>query len=216
MKEYSHFSGNFHYGLVDPIKEPDRVREFYGPEKQYLDLPTLLLRSEFSARSPGKEEEIHSVEEEDITNALIKVTRTEKEKVYFIQGHGEKSINPEEPGLEGYQFVRENLEGQYFDVSELNLYQLDKVPDDGDVVVVAGPMKPLSRNEMAALGQFLDRGGDVFALLDPEVRSGLDSLLDAWNVQQNQDMVLESHSSFVLSAGGLSRKSNVSIAPSSA
>ena len=210
LMEYTHYSGKFDYEIIDPIKEPDRVREFFGPDKQYLDLPSLLLKTSL------KEEQINSLLEEDITNALIKVTREEQRKVYLTQGHGEKTFYPDEPGMDGYQFVRESLEKQYFDVEELNLYQENEVPPDGDVLVVAGPIKKLAQNEVDAIGHFLNQGGNLFALLDPEVETGLDSLLESWNVQQNHDMVLESHSSFVLSSGGLSRQSNVSIAPTSA
>ncbi|MFQ6616108.1 MAG: GldG family protein [Fidelibacterota bacterium] len=216
LREYGHYSGRFHFEIIDPIKEPARVREFFGPEKQYLDLPTVLLKTDMSEARPGKEEEIHGVQEEDITNALIRVTRKESQKVYFLRGHGEKTIYPDQPGMDGYQFVRENLEKQYFDVDELSLFQENQVPDDGDVVVIAGPLRSLASNEVDAMGKFLDEGGSVLALLDPEANAGVDSLVEAWNVALNHDMVMESHSSFVLSAGGLSRQSNVSIAPSSA
>ena len=210
LSEYTHYSGDFHFEIIDPIKEPDRVREFFGPDKQYLDLPTLLLKTSI------KEEQINSLLEEDITNALIKVTRDEQRKIYLTQGHGEKTIHPDQPGMSGYQFVKENMEKQYFSVEELNLYQENDVPVDGDVLVLAGPSKRLAQNEINAIGRFLSNGGNLFALLDPEFESGLDSLLEAWNIKQNHDVVLESHSSFVLTDAGLSRQSNVSIAPSSA
>lgn len=210
LTEYAHYSGKFEYELIDPISEPERVREFFGPDKQYLDLPTVLLKTSL------KEEQINSTLEEDITNALIKVTRKEKRKIYVTRGHGEKTIYPGEPGMEGCQFARESMEKQYFDVEELNLYQENEVPADGKVLVVAGPLKEMAENEISAIGKFLDEGGNLFALLDPEVESGLEPLLEDWNVRLNRDMVLESHSSFVLSAGGLSRRSNVSVAPTSA
>jgi len=210
LTEYAHYSGNFHFEIIDPIKEPDRVREFFSPDKQYLDLPTLLLKTSV------KEEQINSLLEEDITNGLIKVTREEQKKVYLTQGHGEKTVYPDEPGMNGYQFIRESMEKQYFDIEELNLYQENSVPEDGDVLIIAGPLKNMASNEINAIGQFLNQGGNLFALLDPEAETGLDSLLEAWNVRQNHDMVLESHSSFVLTSAGLRQQSNVSIAPTSA
>lgn len=210
LTEYAHYSGKFSHELIDPIKEPERIREFFGADKQYLDLPTLLLKTSL------KEEQITGILEEDITNALIKVTRAEKKKVYLTQGHGEKTIYPEEPGMGGYQFVKENLEKQFFLAEELNLYQENDVPADGDVVVVAGPVKRLAQNEINAIGRFLDKGGNLLALLDPESESGLDSLLEAWNVRPNRDMVLESHASFVLTTAGLSRRTDLSAAPTSA
>lgn len=216
VREYGHYTGKFHSEIIDPIKEPGRVREFFGPEKQYLDLPTLLLRAEGSGEWPGKEEEIHSVDEETVTNALIKVTRKDRQKVYFIRGHGEKTIFPDQPGMEGYHFVRENLEKQYFDLEELSLFEENTVPADGKVVVLPGPIRNLAANEIEALGSFLDQGGSVLALVDPEADVNMDSLAGAWNLALNHDMVVESHSSFVLSAEGLSRQSNVSIAPASA
>lgn len=208
--EYVHYSAKFKHEIIDPIKEPDRVREFFGPEKQYLDMPTLVLKTSL------KQEEIKSVDEEDITNALIKVTREEKRKVYFTQGHGEKTINPDQPGMDGYQFVREDLEKQHFDVGELNLYESESVPADADVVVVAGPIRQLAKGEIGALGKFLEEGGNILAMIDPETKSGIDSLLAIWNVRLNRDMVIETHASFVLTSQGLSRQSNVSVAPASA
>ena len=106
MVEYSHYSGKFNFEIIDPIKEPERVREFFGPEKQYLDLPTLVFKTDL------KDEEINSTDEEDITNALIKVTRDELRKVYFLQGHGEKAIFPDEPGMASAQLVKDELEKQ--------------------------------------------------------------------------------------------------------
>ncbi|MDP6594110.1 MAG: GldG family protein [Candidatus Marinimicrobia bacterium] len=210
LTEYVHYSAKFKYDIIDPIKEPDRVREFFGPDKQYLDMPTLVLKTAL------KDEEIKSVDEENITNALIKVTRKEKRKVYFTQGHGEKTINPDQPGMDGYQFVREDLEKQHFDVEEINLYESEAVPVDADVLVVAGPARRLAKGEIDAVDKFLEDGGNVLAMIDPETESGTDSLLANWNVKLNRDMVIETHSSFVLTSQGLSRQSNVSVAPASA
>ena len=210
MIEYTHYSGKFNYEIIDPIKEPERVREFFGPDKQYLDLPTVVLKTEL------KDEEINSTGEEEITNALIKVTRDESRKVYFVQGHGEKTIFPDEPGMASSQFVKDELEKQHFQVDALNLFQENSVPEDADVLVVAGPVKMLASNEVEALSNFLSSGGNVLAMLDPETESGLEELMNDWNVKLNRDLVLESHSSFVLTSSGLNRQSSVSTAPSAA
>ena len=73
--EYSYHSGKFKYEIIDPIKDPDKVREFFGPDQQYLDLPSIIISTK------NKREEIKSILEEDISNALIKVTRDEKRKI---------------------------------------------------------------------------------------------------------------------------------------
>ena len=210
MIEYTHYSGKFNYEVIDPIKEPERVREFFGPDKQQLELPTVVLKTEL------KDEEINSTGEEEITNALIKVTRDESRKVYFVQGHGEKTIFPDEPGIASSQFVKDELEKQHFQVDALNLFQENSVPEDADVLVVAGPVKMLASNEVEAISNFLSSGGNVLAMLDPETESGLEELMNGWNVKLNGDLVLEPHSSFVINSGQFSRQTNISTAPSAA
>ena len=155
-------------------------------------------------------------ERKRLQNALIKVTRDESRKVYFVQGHGEKTIFPDEPGMASAQFVKDELEKQHFQVDALNLFQENSVPEDADVLVVAGPVKMLASNEVEALSNFLSSGGNVLAMLDPEIESGLEELINEWNVKLNRDLVLESHSSFVLTSSGLNRQSSVSAAPSAA
>ena len=144
------------------------------------------------------------------------MTRDESRKVYFVQGHGEKTIFPDEPGMASAQLVKDELEKQHFQVDALNLFQENSVPEDADVLVVAGPVKMLASNEVEALSNFLSSGGNVLAMLDPETESGLEELINGWNVKLNRDLVLESHSSFVLTSSGLNRQSSVSAAPSAA
>ena len=47
------------------------------------------------------------------------------------------------------------------------------VPEDADVVIVAGAKRPLFDEELAVLDRYLARGGALFALVDPRVRGQL-------------------------------------------
>ena len=53
-------------------------------------------------------------------------------------------------------------------------------------------------------------------MIDPESQSGLKPILQDWNISVNDDLVLETNSSFVLTSTGLNRQSSVSAAPSAA
>tara|TARA_X000001036_G_C20667702_1_gene801303 strand:+ start:880 stop:2445 length:1566 start_codon:yes stop_codon:yes gene_type:complete len=208
--EYSHYSGKFHYEIVDPIKDPDKVREFFGPDQQYLDLPSIIITTD------NKREEVKSILEEDISNALIKVTRDQKRKIYFTQGHGEKSIFPDQAGISTNELIKTELINQYFEVDALNLFQKDKVPEDTDVLIISGPIKKFANNEINSIKNFLSSGGNIFLMIDPESQSGLKPILQDWNISVNDDLVLETNSSFVLTSTGLNRQSSVSAAPSAA
>lgn len=68
---------------------------------------------------------------------------------------------------------------------------LARFPDDVKAVVVAAPVRPLSDENLTALRAFLDRGGGVFFMLEPHVETGLEPLLDPWNIRLGKDVVVD-------------------------
>src|SRR6185503_4529222 len=56
----------------------------------------------------GRIERVNSSEEQELTNALVKVLTGEKKKVYFVQGHGERDPDSSEP-LGGYSGAKTAL-----------------------------------------------------------------------------------------------------------
>jgi ABC-type uncharacterized transport system involved in gliding motility auxiliary subunit len=57
--------------------------------------------------------------------------------------------------------------------------------------VEAGPTKALFPQEAAMIAKFLDAGGKVMLLLDPDTDAQLDGILQAWNVAVGKDTVLD-------------------------
>ena len=90
--------------------------------------------------------------------------------VYFLEGHGERSVAQEaQVPRTGYQFAADALRNEAYRVSPLLLASMADVPDDADVVIVAGPRRNLLDAELEALERYLERGGAVLALVDPRV-----------------------------------------------
>ena len=114
------------------------------------------------------------------------------------------------------ELIKTELINQYFEIDVLNLFQENKVPEDTDVLIISGPIKKFANNEINNIRNFLSSGGNVLIMLDPESQSGLKPLLEEWNISVNDDLVLETNSSFVLTSTGLNRQSSVSAAPSAA
>lgn len=104
--------------------------------------------------------------EQEITSALLEVLSDDVPKIYFLTGHGEKSIESNEAG--GYRLIGEFLEREIFETENLNLVDEEKVPEDCDILVIAGPEKPLFEIEVKALEDYMDRGGDALILVEPE------------------------------------------------
>src|SRR5207244_13418872 len=69
------------------------------------------LRPDTAVLESGKQEtRITSVSEQELTNALIRVTKDEKKTIYFLTGHAEHLL--EDSSKEGYSFLKEALERQ--------------------------------------------------------------------------------------------------------
>jgi len=137
-----------------------------------------------------REERVMVPDENDLTNALVKVTRDGTKTVYFLAGHGEHDITSSDPL--GYAEVKGKLEQSGFIVKELELYRTGLIPADATVLIVAGPATALMPSEIPLIRDFVERrGGGLMALLEPEVDSGLEPLLAGWGIEVGQNMVVD-------------------------
>ncbi|MEK9629226.1 MAG: Gldg family protein [Nitrospinota bacterium] len=163
---------------VDPDKNP-AVTKQYG----VTTYGTIVLES------GSKETKIQNATEENLTNALLKVTRDEQKTIYFLEGHGESQIDSTEN--EGYQTARKNLEQDGFKVKSLLLLQTGEIPEDASALVIAGPKKPIQIEEQKALQAYLDKGGAVMLLADPKAKHGMENFLKNWGIELGGDIVID-------------------------
>ena len=136
-----------------------------------------LMAQEYGVRSLGtsvvvagdKKESFNGVREEDLLNALLKVSSGSKKQVYFLAGHQERSLDDPQPG--GVSELKKGLESTAFVTHSLNLASAAKgeVPADATALVICGPQKDLLAPELDALTKYLGRGGRVFAAVDPRM-----------------------------------------------
>jgi len=163
---------------IDPDKNPSVTKQYgvttYG---------TLALES------GAKETKIQNPTEENITNALLKVTRDEQKVIYFLEGHNESSISSVENG--GYATAKKNLEQDGFIVKPLLLLQSGEIPKDASVLVVPGPKKPLQDEEQKAIESYLNSGGAVFMLIDPKSSSKMEPFLIKWGIELGENIVID-------------------------
>ena len=96
-----------------------------------------------------------------ITGAIKSVVEGIMPSVYFLTGHGEKSIEND------YTQFRKNLKNYNYEAKELNLTTADKVPDDAAIIVVAAPKSDISDAERTKLEEYMDRGGNLSLLMSP-------------------------------------------------
>ncbi len=126
--------------------------------------------------------------EVQLTNRLQQITGGSQNKVYFLQGHGELALSQGEGGLS--QAVS-TLGEKNYTAEPLNLIQKSSIPEDASVVVVASPKRGLFDSEVKALQEYLNRGGNLLLMIDPNTDPKLESLLKEWGVTLDNRLAVD-------------------------
>lgn len=127
--------------------------------------------------------------EETFTNAIINASMKARPKVLALTGHGESDLG--DPSTAGMRELAADLANEGFDVIPFNYTRVGTIPEDTAAVLVVGPRAPLLEPEVAALRGYLERGGRLGVFLEPRTASGLESLVGAYGVQVNADIVVD-------------------------
>lgn len=185
LDRYTFVSDRVKVEFVDPQAQPGRLAE--------LDVPAEQLEGGMLHVGMGGESvEVTELTEEALTNAIVKLTRQEQKKVYFLTGHNERVVEGEGAAEgSGYAEAAKALANENYRVESLLLAAQGEVPDDADVVIAAGPTRPFHESEHRALERYLARGGAFFALLDPRARTDLYESLRTWGVEVGDDVVVD-------------------------
>lgn len=128
-------------------------------------------------------------QEQDLTSALLKVTQSGQKVVYFTTGHGELAYDKADK--DGLSYAKDALEKQNYKIDTLLLIGKKDIPSDAAMVVVAGPTKPFSDDERAALKSYIDKGGRVFLSLQPQSDAKLEPLAKDFGILVHNDIVLD-------------------------
>lgn len=189
MKMYAyHNPSKLKYEIIDPYKNP-RVLQYY----KITERNTIILEC------GGRQDRVTTTEEEDVTNALIKVTRERKKTIYVLNGHGEASLDDTE--AEGYSSVKDQLTKLGYDVKNMSLALPTSFPQDCDLLIVPGPKNDLQPEELQTIKGYLDRGGKAFFLCDPQSAPGLSGFLRGFGFKMDNDLIVDEVSA--LMGGGM-------------
>ncbi len=177
LYEFAQTSDKFSFRFVDPELDPSTARR-YG----VTDFGTVVLDN----KDTGKRHHIRTppVTEQDFTSALFVVTGEMQKVVYFLIGHGERIptdiTTDQHIGLAVRGLISDN-----YRVDTLNLFKEGKIPEDAAVIIAAGPSRGfLTRgtNEKELLKEYLETGGNMLVLADPDIPRDWRQLLHPWGI----------------------------------
>ncbi|MBN1844002.1 MAG: GldG family protein [Deltaproteobacteria bacterium] len=178
LDQYAYGSPEFSFEFVDPDRFPGKARRY-----KITTYGTVVVET------GAREEKITLADEQKLTNALLRVIRDEEKVVYFVTGHDEKSID--NLGKDGYSIAKEAIKNQNYAVRDILLMRAREAPADASVLIIAGPQKALFPEEISTLEQFVDQGGHLLILIDPETDTGLESFLKSYGIEVGQDIIVD-------------------------
>jgi ABC-type uncharacterized transport system involved in gliding motility auxiliary subunit len=178
FKLYAYHSNHVKYEFIDPDKNPGLVKRYDVTQ----DGTSVL-------EAGDKESRITTTSEEDVTNALIKVTRAAKKVIYFLEGHGEAAIDATEE--RGYSTIKAELEKVGYEVKKQSLALPGRLPADCALLIVPGPQKDLLSAEYETIRSYINSGGRVLVLVDPQTPTLLPMFLSEFGFKLENDVIID-------------------------
>ena len=148
---------------VDPALEPDLARKY--------DIKN---EKEMIIRLAGKTERLIQLSEESISNAIHRLSRANDRWLLFVEGHGERKVD----GIANHDYGEfgKHLESKGFKVRSINLAETSVIPLGIAALVIASPQLEYLAGEIQSLKQYIQDGGNLLWLLEPDSTGGLEDI----------------------------------------
>jgi ABC-type uncharacterized transport system involved in gliding motility auxiliary subunit len=178
LESYRQESDHIRVEYVDPERRPGVARQ-YG-----------ITRADTAVLESGPQTTRVTVPSEaELTSALIRVSKDDKKRVLFIEGHGERNLSDKERS--GLSLAKEALTKQGYDLGTVSLLQESAVPEHTAVLVIAGPVRPITKEEKDRINRYVTDGGRLIVLLDPDSQADIDDLLGQWGVEAGRGVLVD-------------------------
>ncbi len=178
IKRYQRYKPDIRLSFVDPASEPQRVRDL-----------GISVDGELVIEYGGRNEKLQDISEQDITNALQRVARTDKRWLVFLSGHGER--NPKGVANHDLGSWGRQLESKGFNVQTVNLVNTPQIPDNTDVLVIASPQLDILPGEVKLIQDYLNKGGNLLWLSDPGSVHGMKPVAEQMGIEFQPGIVVD-------------------------
>ncbi|NQD35630.1 hypothetical protein HPT27_01260 [Permianibacter sp. IMCC34836] len=120
---------------------------------------------------------------------LVRLQRRSDQFLVFLEGHGERRLFGNSP--RDFATLKQLLGNQGIRALSLQLQAGSSIPDNTSALVLASPTSAYLPDELRAIGQYLDRGGALLWLREPDEPTGFAPLEQALGVSRVPGTVLD-------------------------
>jgi ABC-type uncharacterized transport system involved in gliding motility auxiliary subunit len=166
IARYQRYRPDLEFEFIDPNKRPELVREL-----------GIRVTGELRLSYQGRSENLTTISEESISNAIQRLLQQPDRWVSVISGHGERRFDGRaNHDLGGFS---EELKRKGYQIQPLDLATTLDIPRNTALLVIADPRVALRPDELTRIQRYLDAGGNLLWLRDPGADRGLQALAGA-------------------------------------
>ncbi|WP_233840034.1 DUF4350 domain-containing protein [Dyella sp. 2HG41-7] len=171
LQRYEQAKPDLHVSFVDPQQDPNAMRNL-----------GITVDGELILHYRDRQQRLDTLNERSLTDALERLVRGNDRIVAFVTGDGERradGVANADLGTFASQLSQRGMRAV-----PLNFSQVAAVPNQTDLVVLAGPQAALSPGATKALTDYLGSGGNLLWLADPgNMDASLQPMADALSIR---------------------------------
>jgi len=185
-KKYSDFVGRYQRSksditleFVDPAEQPKLAQD-----------AGIKVDGEFVVEYAKRTEHIiPPFVEQDMTNVLVRLSRSNMRPLMYLDGHGERSLI----GVKNHDIGEfgKQLEKRGFKFVNPDLTISQGVPMNGAMLIVAGPQVDLTEVEVKKIRDYLNAGGNLLWLLDDDNLRGMGPIAEHLSLTVSPGVVVD-------------------------
>ena len=129
------------------------------------------------------------IAEQEMTNLLVRLSRTNQQAVMYLDGHGERNLL----GIKNFDLGEfgKQLEKKGFKFANPDLTIAQSVPSNGAMLVIASPQVDVSEIEAKKIKAYLEAGGNLFWLLDDDNYKGMKEVAEYLGLHVSPGIALD-------------------------
>jgi len=192
LDQFKVYTDKLNIRRVNVVAEPHVVKQYNVKRYNTLVFESMNRESRVDSLDPGKLEE-------QLANAIIKVTKEGSKNICFLSGHDELGLDSFE--AEGLSEFKERMGSSRYIGKTISLLETDSVPSDCAALFIVGPQKALFGSEKLSIEQYVNNGGPTAIFLDPYVDRSWAQFVRQWGVDA-KDMAIVEYNPIAQALGG--------------
>ncbi len=197
--------GNLTMERIDPDRHPGRAEELinrfsldrinvvvleYAGRSRIVDLDDLAVVNYLPVASGGLPQPEAFLGEIALSSAIMALLEEQPPRVYFLQGYGERDFDDHDDYV-GMSEIGQRIRRDFIELLPLNMAERNAIPEDADVLIIAGPSRAYPQAAVERIANFAERDGSLILLLNAETDAGFGDLLASWGVQSIDNIVVD-------------------------